>query len=129
MHNVDTIIGIIVQDVDVESVHNLINTIRTDKQFPLPYSITGSIVCCCRRPTSHRPKVPFYYILLICLIFIFIGILPYMKNVYRYPLILVGEYWSDKKGTRYYQKITTKLSNRCTARGSGAANNSTAEQI
>lgn len=52
-----------------------------------------------------------------------------MKNVYRYPLILVGEYWSDKKGTRYYQKITTKLSNRCTARGSGAANNSTAEQI
>ena len=34
MHNVDTIIGIIVQDVDVESVHNLINTIRTDNQFP-----------------------------------------------------------------------------------------------
>ena len=44
MHNVDTIIGIIVQDVDVESVHNLINTIRTDKQFPLPYSIASGYV-------------------------------------------------------------------------------------
>ena len=105
MQNVDTIIGIIVQDVDVESVHNLINTIRTDNQFPsiLFHNRLNSMLL--QKADLSQAQVTFLLYIINLFDIIFIGILPYMKNVYRYPLILVGEYWSDKKGTRYYQKI------------------------